>query len=260
MRFKTKLPSCPCVYEIRNSLTGRHYIGSSLNPAQRRRRHFLDLRLDRHRSRFMQRDFNKCGADAFEFVVLEATTAEAMLEREQYWIDSTTPPYNSARIAGNCRGVKHTPEVVAANRARGQGFGNGNAKVTPEMADAIAALRDSHTTSQLAQIVGVHASTIERVLKRIGSTKGGKRHVSTDVRKQLRAHALSVLLPSRRVKVEMLNDCGVAVREFESLTAAATAAGVSVSTLHGAIAHGYKCAGNRYRKRDAAMLIFGLKT
>ena len=43
-------------------------------------------------------------------------------------------------------------------------------------------------------------------------------------------------------------------------TAAATAAGVSVSTLHGAIAHGYKCAGNRYRKRDAAMLIYGLKT
>jgi len=257
MPSNQKLPKCPCVYEIRNMKTDRHYIGSSINPAQRRRRHFLDLRLSRHRSVFMQRDFDKCGEHSFLFVVLEETTTDVLLEREQYWMDLTNPPYNSAKVAGNSLGVKHRFDVVEANRRRNKGFGNGNAKVTPEVAELIVSLRSSMTTIELAEKFGVHRTTIERVIGRVGAHRKGYRFVSDKTRAAQRTHALERLLPARREPVVLLGKNNAVIREFSSVTEAARYAQVSTGTMSASISSGGACRGNRYVKRDAAMLVFG---
>lgn len=245
------LPTTPCVYEIRNSVNGRHYIGSSINARQRKNRHFRDLRRGVHRSVFLQRDYDKCGESNFEFKIIEAVDRGALLVREQFWIDSTHPVYNNAKVAGNTLGVKHRPDVVEANRARAIGFGNGNARITPEMASQLVELRDTATTSELAQRFGVHRSTIERVLKRVGAEKMGRRYVSQHTRSALREHALSTLLPSRRKPVVELSDDGAVARVFPSLTDAAHAVGVTTSTIYGAIRYGHRCRGSRWAMRDS---------
>lgn len=63
-----------CVYLIRNLVNGRIYVGSTINFPQRKWRHLYDLKKGKHCSRFMQRDFNKCGGDAFVIEVLEVVS------------------------------------------------------------------------------------------------------------------------------------------------------------------------------------------
>jgi group I intron endonuclease len=253
------MPCTPCVYEIRNMLNGRHYIGSSITPQNRKRRHFYDLRHSYHRSKFMQRDFDKCGESSFVFSILESTTAKDILSREQYWIDSTAPVYNSAKIAGNTLGVKQSAITIEKNKLRNTGFGNGNAKINECTAIEIAALSKIMTTAALGVRFNVHKSTIERILARIGCEKKGVRVVSSDVREMQRQHALKTMIPARRIPVIKTDGHGLVIEEFASLADAAAHANVTIATMSEAITRGYNCRGSRYAKRDAAMLVFGRK-
>lgn len=256
MILKETLPKNPCVYEIRNLINGRVYIGSTINPNQRRNRHFKDLRRGIHGSRFMQRDFIKCGEMAFSFKVLEIVSVESLLQREQHWLDFVVPPYNTARIAGSSLGVKQTPEVVEANRRRGTGFSNGNAKVTPEIAEQMTALRNTETYGRIAQLFGVHISTVERLMVRM-KVKKESRVYSEAMREKFRDHAKNTLQPARRINVVMLGDNGQPTREFVSMSEAAKFIGVNVCSLSEAIKYGTPCTGVRFKKADSAMLIIG---
>lgn len=246
------LPKDPCIYEIRNTANQRHYIGSAINPPQRRRRHFYDLKRNRHSSRFMQRDYMKCGRTGFVFKILEVVTRATMIEREQYWMDTTNPQYNSAKIAGSQIGLKYGDEVVAANRIRNTGFGNGNAKINPSMAQRIVEMRDKTTTAEMATMYGVHISTIQRVLKRIGKPKNGKRYISNDLREKQREHSFNTLLPARRIPVVMIDEDGTVLQEYQSIIAAANDIGRCVSTMSQAIEKGHRCGGMRFIKKSLA--------
>ena len=234
------------VYMIRNNDNGRLYVGSTVNVNQRRRRHFLDLNLAKHRSRFMQRDFNKCGRDVFEFVVLEFVSVRSdLLCVEQSWMDRLKPEYNLARMAGNCLGVKHQSEVVEANRTRNAGFGNGNAKISAETAAEIVLLRSTMTQKQLAEKYGVHRTTIDRVIGRIGATRMA-RVTSQAGREENRRHAYSVLLPARRKSVVVVD--GGRELKFKSMVDAAAYLGVCVATVSEAVrSRSHRCAGRTVR-------------
>lgn len=245
--FDMSTETISCVYKIVNAVNRRVYVGSTGNFRQRSNRHFKDLRNGAHRSRFLQRDYDKCGREAFSIEILELVEIWQLLLREQAWIDALKPDYNLARVAGSCRGVSHRPEVVAANRERNSGFGNGNARLTPAMVAQIIAAKDAATTVELAQRFGVHRSTIERALQRAGATKRG-RVIHADRRAAFRSHAFRTLLPARRIAVSLLDDSGAPLREFESMTLAAKFAEVDVSTLCEAIKFGRKCAGRVFVK------------
>ena len=76
------------VYQIRNTVNGRIYVGSSLDIAARWREHKYDLRMNKHRNHHLQNAYNKYGKEAFVYEVLEILESkESQFEREQYWID-----------------------------------------------------------------------------------------------------------------------------------------------------------------------------
>lgn len=76
-----------CVYQIRNILNGKVYIGSSKNFEQRVRQHLQKLRRGQHHSPALQCAWNKYGEAVFEFEVLETCLEAVLCLLEQEWMD-----------------------------------------------------------------------------------------------------------------------------------------------------------------------------
>lgn len=123
------VPIASGIYKITCTTNQKIYIGSALNLRRRYRVHFGALKQNKHHSVTLQRAFNKYGADAFIFEVLELILLpELLTAREQYWLDkfqSFNPHkgYNIAPNAGSSLGIKHSPEysekIRQANLRRG---------------------------------------------------------------------------------------------------------------------------------------------
>lgn len=96
------------VYKIENSKTGDFYIGSSVDYVYRKWVHIKELLDNKHHNPILQNSWNKHGADAFVFSILEEVKNGKLIEREQYYIDTLNPRYNICRVAGSPSGVKHT--------------------------------------------------------------------------------------------------------------------------------------------------------
>lgn len=103
----------PCIYAI-VSPSGKAYIGSTKNRAQRFREHKRKMSSDSHHCDGLKAACAKYGHDSFAFVVLEECELSVLIEREQWWIDSHSARflgiYNASKIAGR---PEHTPEVRA---------------------------------------------------------------------------------------------------------------------------------------------------
>jgi group I intron endonuclease len=99
------------IYLINNTITNAAYIGSThLTVKDRYARHTKDLRAGIHHSKFLQRAWNKYGPDVFETKELEQVPDEALLIREQFYLDGrknnypSNKNYNMCWTAGNCKG------------------------------------------------------------------------------------------------------------------------------------------------------------
>lgn len=85
---KNKLINKIGVYQIRNKLNNKVYIGSSKDIGTRWSEHKRDLRMGEHRNSHLQNAYNKYGPENFIFEVLELLDSEdEQYEREQYWIN-----------------------------------------------------------------------------------------------------------------------------------------------------------------------------
>jgi group I intron endonuclease len=104
------------IYQIKNVITGKVYVGSSSGIKGRWSNHKSDLSRGVHDNSMLQRSYNKHGFEAFEFSILETVSNEAdLIEREQHWIDCLQAAnrdhgYNLSPLAGSTRGRKHTEE------------------------------------------------------------------------------------------------------------------------------------------------------
>jgi len=99
------------IYQIRNLINNKIYIGSAIVLRVRKNSHFGKLYRNKHENFYLQNSYNKYGKDNFIFEVLEYVECkDELLEREQYYFDNLKPEYNISLIAGNCLGVKHTEE------------------------------------------------------------------------------------------------------------------------------------------------------
>jgi len=98
------------IYKIINNKNQKYYIGSAKSLSGRWRLHKSQLKNNKHHSIYLQRSFNKYGYSSFSFEILEYCDVELLIEREQFYLDTLKPHYNIAKIAGNCLGVKHSPE------------------------------------------------------------------------------------------------------------------------------------------------------
>jgi group I intron endonuclease len=90
------------IYSIKNSKNNKIYIGSSVDIKSRWRLHKHELLNNKHHSQYLQRSWNKYGEDVFIFEIMEECDTLFLLEREQFYIDTFNPEYNSNVVAGNC--------------------------------------------------------------------------------------------------------------------------------------------------------------
>ena len=100
------------IYQIRNIINGRVYIGSTSRFQQRAREHLRMLRRGKA-TPFLQNDWNICGSEAFEFFILEVVIGDnkKRIEIEQEYInkyyDEKCNCYNINRLASSRKGTKN---------------------------------------------------------------------------------------------------------------------------------------------------------
>ena len=99
------------IYQIRNLVNNKRYIGSAVNFNSRFSRHKIKLRDKTHHNPHLQASFNKYGESNFLFTVLEECDIHQLLIREQYWMDTLKPEYNICKIAGSHLGLRRSLET-----------------------------------------------------------------------------------------------------------------------------------------------------
>lgn len=103
------------IYQIRNKLNGRVYVGSAIDMPKRHYQHWYKLSHGEHHNAYLQADWNKCGSETFEFECLEFVENRGdLLEREQLWLvqkhDSQIHCYNIRKLASSNLGIKYSEE------------------------------------------------------------------------------------------------------------------------------------------------------
>lgn len=96
--------------------------------------HLRALENKKHDSKYLQNVVNKYGIEGIRFEILEIVETEdrkIILEREQYYLDSLSPAYNSSKTA-RCPTVPYTAERRQATSSRMKGK-----KLPEEVYDAI---------------------------------------------------------------------------------------------------------------------------
>ncbi len=111
------------VYCIRCSVNGKRYVGGSVRDLRERQRpHWRSLQLGEHKNKLLQADWDRYGARAFSFRVLEECSPEQCLKRETAWIKklSAGDPrfgYNRCPVAGSMSGYQQADEDKAKKSA-----------------------------------------------------------------------------------------------------------------------------------------------
>lgn len=170
------------VYQIRNTLNGKVYIGSSVSFDRRWALHRRSLRKGTHHTVGLQRAWSKYGEEAFVFEPLLVCAPEMLLFYEQRAIDTMKPRYNSARHAGSTLGLKMSPQAKA-NLSAGQ---KGKQFSTEHKAKLSEKLRGRPCS--------------ERTLAVLRGNKGRK-HSPETVEKNRQAHVGLRLSPEAKAKV-----------------------------------------------------------
>lgn len=86
MKKVTKNKKCG-IYQIKNILDSKIYIGSSTRIYGRWRHHKSLLKNNRHHNKHLQSAWNKYGEDSFVYEILEECTPELLLEKEEFYIE-----------------------------------------------------------------------------------------------------------------------------------------------------------------------------
>lgn len=103
------------VYIIRNTTSGKSYIGSAVDISRRLAKHRWLLRTGAHPSKHLSASWTKYGEDVFETATLEECPPSALLEREQHWIDTMQPEYNKRAKANSNLGLPKSEESRLAH-------------------------------------------------------------------------------------------------------------------------------------------------
>lgn len=103
------------IYQIRNLIDSKLYVGSAINFEKRWFEHRRKLIYGTHTNKHLQAAWNKYKQENFLFEILEICEKNKLIEREQHWLDLTKcynrkMGYNSRVTADNMQGFKHSDE------------------------------------------------------------------------------------------------------------------------------------------------------
>jgi len=99
------------IYEIRNSINNKKYIGSACRIDHRWHNHKSLLKKNAHHSRYLQNSWNKYGENVFIFRVLLFCDKQNNIFYEQICIDKFRPEYNINPTAESSLGSKASEET-----------------------------------------------------------------------------------------------------------------------------------------------------
>lgn len=105
-----------CIYQIRNILNNKIYIGSTKNLRKRKIRHLRDLNKSCHHCIYLQRAYNKYGVENFVFEVLEECDNNDLFTKEKEWIDKLKPEYNIGAVGGGDNYSNHPNKGIFYER------------------------------------------------------------------------------------------------------------------------------------------------
>lgn len=198
------------IYEVRNTVNGKAYVGSATTFRKRFNLHRRLLDRGEHHARPLQRAWKKYGPGAFVFEVLERVAdLSILIEREQHWLDrrlAAKTAYNMAKVAGSRLGMTSSPVTRARISAAKKGkplSAEARAKLSaaalarsPEVAAKIAASRPrlAHTAESRAAISaklkGIVRSPETRA--KIGAASRGRKHSDEAKAKRLDSRRLNM--------------------------------------------------------------------
>lgn len=72
---------------ILNKCNGKTYVGQSKDVYKRKKQHNNLLKQNKHQNKHLQNSYNKYGASAFEFYILEHCSKDNLNENEIFWIN-----------------------------------------------------------------------------------------------------------------------------------------------------------------------------
>lgn len=107
------------IYQIRNKINGKVYIGLSTRLDKREKEHFSALQKGNHYNGHLQKSYNQYGKNAFEFSVLEHCPVDELRKREKDWVakkGSYFRGYNETKGGDGVLGY-HPSEEEKARRA-----------------------------------------------------------------------------------------------------------------------------------------------
>lgn len=145
-------PNTSGIYQIVNTVNGKVYVGRSRNIEQRFGYHRHFLREGRHDNQHLQKSWNRYGADAFKFMVVESVPVELLQTKEQTWLDAvfaTSEPYNIHTLANSPAG-KPVSDVTREKR-RVNMMGNKNRLGQAVSEETKAKMSEAHRGNQRAK-------------------------------------------------------------------------------------------------------------
>ena len=102
------------VYLFTNLISGKTYVGSSVNLHQRFRSYFTYSHISntKRSNSLIHRALIKYGYSNFQLEIIEYCESKLCRDREQYYLDLLQPEYNILKIAGSSKGFKHSDETL----------------------------------------------------------------------------------------------------------------------------------------------------
>ncbi len=149
------IPTTPGIYQIKNSVCDRIYIGSAVNLRKRWSVHRHHLTRGTHQNQHLQRAWTKYGEAAFQFSVVEHVGSKSdLIVREQHWLDvssGTCELFNIALTAGSSLGrkVSDVTRKKMSESARAK-------KVTDATRAKMSALRKNKPLPHMAKIIAAN--------------------------------------------------------------------------------------------------------
>ena len=106
------------IYKIENIINGKFYIGSSKDIYKRWDEHEDSLENGEHCNRYLQRAWDKYGANNFKFSIIELCDENIRISREQYYLDKTkcyenNIGYNISKRADCIINSEETMHIIA---------------------------------------------------------------------------------------------------------------------------------------------------
>ena len=176
------------VYVIRNNVSGRIYVGSSIKIKKRWKHHLNGLRKGTNPSPYLQKSWTKHGEEAFSFEVIEEVqNISELIPREQFWIDHLSA--YSSKTGLNARPVADSPlgRVMSAEQRLRISLQRKGKPHAPEHAAKLRALMIARNQSQESRarsgaiIAAVNSNPESRLrtIERNKSAEGRRRSAKT---------------------------------------------------------------------------------